>query len=123
MLTKEELTAWTTALRANPEQQISGLLSDGKGFCCLGKLCDVLGLVPTKSPAGVYFYENNYLYLPDSVADKLGSRSGNFGDMSMPTLNKFADASRANDSLISWVDIADHFDKYYPYVGRYEKSV
>lgn len=44
MLTQTELQMWIDALRANPKQQIKFRLvnEEQNGFCCLGKLCDVL---------------------------------------------------------------------------------
>jgi hypothetical protein len=32
---------WVAALRSGQYMQIKGKLTDGKGFCCLGVLCDI----------------------------------------------------------------------------------
>jgi len=34
---------WVDALRSGKYQQTTGTLHNGKGYCCLGVLCDVVG--------------------------------------------------------------------------------
>jgi hypothetical protein len=123
MLSRKELTEWTTALRANPEQQIFGALTNNgiDGFCCLGKLCQIQGLTAEKlnSYQSVgYGYSGEKSYLPREVITKFGSRTGNFEELKMPDLinNDYTwkSASMANDNDVTWLEIADHFDKYYP---------
>lgn len=121
-LTRAELTKWTDALRANPEQQIDGkLTSDGEtGFCCLGKLCQVMGVEAVKTDLRAadgdfrYLYNGEATYLPDNIAKRFGSYRGIFQQLGMPMLFANHDAAIANDSGVSWEVIAEHFDKYYP---------
>lgn len=118
MFTRERLTRWTDALRANPEQQISGMLTDGKGFCCLGKLCSI-EKIPKMTSRTFLFMSGNEMheadaYLDGSLANEFGSRYGNFKELGMPNLRGQPSADVANDSCISWLEIAEHFDKYYP---------
>ncbi len=115
MLTRAELTKWTTALRANPEQQIIGrLTSDGKtGFCCLGKLCQVMGLIAIRPQLErTPEYQGCTVSLPNSI--NLGHPDGNFEALGMPDLKEYQTAASANDNGATWLEIADHFDEYYP---------
>jgi len=120
MLTRKELTAWTDALRANPEQQLTGRLTncDNTRFCCLGKLCQVMGLVPTQVPIPFsesfnLGYGNQYSILPSEM-EVFGDYRGEFCALHMPNLGEYHSAACANDDGVSWLEIADHFDKYYP---------
>jgi hypothetical protein len=131
MLTRAELTKWTNALRANPEQQLIGSLTnrDATKFCCLGKMCEVFevprwidsqgntaGFVDINS-AGVEYPTNGLL--PEELAKKFGDSAGIFGAFLMPEMKTvsghvYSSAATANDAGMSWLEIADHFDKYYP---------
>ena len=118
MFTRERLTRWTDALRANPEQQISGMLTDGKGFCCLGKLCSIERIPKMSSRTFLFMlgntpYEANS-YLDGDLANEFGSRYGNFKELGMPNLQGHISADVANDSCVTWLEIAEHFDKYNP---------
>lgn len=134
-LTKAELKAWTDALRANPEQQLTGMLvnKDRTKFCCLGKFCDLQGLTFTVKPlmtnhAWGYKTEAGHFedtVLPEELAFKLTGETSNtsasFFRMGMPNMSFSVDgklkvcdnAAQANDSGATWPEIADHFDKYY----------
>ena len=132
MFTRKELTEWTSALRANPEQQMTGRLANIEytKFCCLGKLCEVRGVERWKPSAGrghgrgAYLDESNtdepasFARLPESLALKFtGSRKNDvvgFTQMGMPYLKHCSTAAYANDNGCTWIEIADHFDKYYP---------
>lgn len=125
MLTRAELTKWTSALRANPEQQITGGLAndDYTGFCCLGKLCEVFEIPrAVDSSEGSTGYAGSTRYndtvaitiLPADLAKKFGDAEGDFINLNMPILQEYKSAVIANDRGVSWLEIADHFDKYYP---------
>lgn len=130
MFTRERLTRWTNALRANPEQQISHAMTDGEGrFCCLGKLCDVEGLEPILIGGGSDYLGSDYLerfgyeednatQLPLIISKEFGHPFGHFNWLGMPDLfyngKTWPSASWANDNGVPWPVIADHFDKYYP---------
>ena len=42
------------------------------GRCCLGHMCDVLGLVPVKLGSGEWLYEKDKFSLPESIQHALG---------------------------------------------------
>lgn len=129
MFTRERLTRWTNALRANPEQQYTGTLANPEmtKFCCLGKLCQ-LEEIPyriepiEKCPTFIFESEADDMedvgVLQGRLAEALGSRTGDFESLSMPILEyggrSFEQATSANDDSVPWPVIADHFDKYYP---------
>lgn len=126
MFTRERLTRWTKALRANPEQQLKGHLANREltKFCCLGKLAYIEGvntIIDPDNPESCMFnFEGtpNRFVLTGQLACELGDSSGRFYIMQMPDL-KYKDvvhdsAAEANDSGVPWPVIADHFDKYYP---------
>ena len=130
MFTRARLTRWTKALRDNPEQQITHVMTDGEGgFCCLGKLCEVEGLEPIltteldkehriMTAKSFGYEENNVSHLPLTIAREFGHSYGNFKPLSMPDLIHkgvvWVSAAQANDNNVPWPVIADHFDKYYP---------
>ena len=120
MFTRKELTEWTSALRANPEQQLTRQLanSDYTMFCCLGKLCEVRGI---RRIGGGYYIDGDKeerSRLPITLAKELtGDRRNqvvNFSWFGMPNLKGIYTAAGANDRGCTWIEIADHFDKYYP---------
>lgn len=119
-LTRAELTKWTDALRANPEQQIDGkLTSDGEtGFCCLGKLCQVMGLVvdigENYDGSTRCTYNGEAVFLTGELAIRFGCYKGAFTHLDMPNLHGYSCAASANDNGLAWPVIAEHFDKYYP---------
>ena len=131
-LTREQLTAWTNALRDNPEQQITNQLStDGEtGFCCLGKLCQVLGVSGahvtvdlTNEIKAFYAYEGEIRLLPKTIGDIFGCSNGEFKKLQMPFITPIKDicyhsAAEANDEGVPWLVIADHFDKHYKCLGE-----
>lgn len=132
MFTRQRLTAWTKALRENPEQQTIGMLCNLEltKFCCLGKLCEVEGLTftPVEGTGMAKLPCGNMALLPISIVEEFGSNTGHFGDLGMPNIKKsvynpktekleqlgFTSAAEANDNGCTWAEIADHFDTYYP---------
>ena len=128
MFTRERLTRWTQALRANPEQQMRGCLANGTytQFCCLGKLYEVEGVArdigDSHRDMGGYIiepkYGAEYATLEGQLATDFGSSGGCFSDHLMPDLVyggvSYNSAIAANDRLVPWPIIADHFDKHYP---------
>ena len=120
MFTRKELTEWTSALRANPEQQMRNQLAnlDYTEFCCLGKLCEIRGLA--KRGGGIYAYRGieASVGLPSPLASEFTGDSLNesvrFRRLGMPCLKGSPSAAIANDNGCTWIEIADHFDKYYP---------
>jgi hypothetical protein len=122
-LTKSELKAWTDELRAHPEQQIHGRLVNNEetGFCCLGKLCQTLGHASDLIDGDRGFLGER-TDLPVQVASKLEvtpgaglcARIGSFVALGMPELRGRQSLAYANDSDVTWAEIADHLDAHYP---------
>lgn len=56
---KEIAEAWVKDLRTNPRQAF-GVLHDGEGHCCLGRLCLIVGAVFEKSER----YDGETVYYP-----------------------------------------------------------
>ena len=123
MFTRKELTEWTSALRANPEQQLTGQLanSDYTKFCCLGKMCEIRGVKRKRGPDFNGYRDGSTVIgtvLPVDLAREFTGESdncvGNFYKLGMPMLKEYLTAAHANDKGCTWIEIADHFDKYYP---------
>ena len=120
MLKKSELKAWTDALRSGEYTQGQGRLKtinlDGScSHCGLGVLCEIQG-VPQERGIRYFRFDNYSVLLPNSLAVKFGSNNGNFKDIDIPPIGGFRSLARANDEGVSFAEIADHLDKYYPAV-------
>jgi hypothetical protein len=120
MLTKQELKSWTDALRSGEYTQgkmaLKGIHPDGYfSHCCLGVLCEIQD-IPQERGCHCYRFDNYSVLLPNSLAVKFGSNNGNFKEIDMPPIGGFHSLARANDEGVSFAEIADHLDKYYPAV-------
>lgn len=118
MLTKQELLSWTNALRSGEytqgQERLKTINPDGScSHCCLGVLCEIQG-VPQKKFEDCYRFADAGCYLPTSIALEFGSDEGVFADLGMPFLGGFNSVAQANDEGVSFAEIADHLDKYYP---------
>lgn len=88
---------WTDALRSGEYEQGKDWLRKGDRFCCLGVLCDVVGVewVPPCDGIGGYFANGTARHaLPDVVKDAAGMRDaiGRYSPSeSMTFLNDFMD--------------------------------
>lgn len=77
-MNKEIKAKWIEALRSGKYAQTTdGVLFDGEAYCCLGVLCDVLGLKPdyNEERGRWYFHHNglrDYEVLPEPLAEELG---------------------------------------------------
>ncbi len=127
MLTRKELTAWTDALRSGEYLQgTRSLLKYNREegdlrYCCLGVLCEVMGLESGQSKEVQVAYcfgtDKDVAFLPESLRDKSGLTGlGYFSPMNMPYLKGNHSLACANDHGVSFAEIADHLDKYYPCV-------
>jgi len=119
MFTRERLKRWTDALRANPELQTMTRLFNGpsdnpSGLCCLGMLCKVEGLEFLETGEVRFGETDNAAILKAPLATELGDCVGAFSVLEMPRLRGHDSAASANDSGVNWLEIADHFDRYYP---------
>jgi hypothetical protein len=74
--------AWAKDLRENPDKQARGALFTGEGYCCLGRLCLVLGYTfEARDNGGETRYyvpgTTTFAILPTSVADEAGLQGDN----------------------------------------------
>jgi len=110
---------WVKALRSGKYKQIRGALNNGKGFCCLGVLCDI-----SKKDLGIKWvkgYEDKMEigkrhkdtdYLPKSVRRWAGikTRECSFYDEASETE---CDLSLLNDNYRSFKYIAKVIEQYW----------
>ena len=66
---------WADALESGEYKQTQGRLYDGKGYCCLGVLCDLVGLKPKYFPKAGFLFDSQGASLPNSVLEKTGITS------------------------------------------------
>ena len=74
---------WIADLRTNPPQS-RGVLFDGNGHCCLGRLCELNGLKPVEnrhSDRNTYYYDDETFMLPSQVKEwaEMKSDDGSYG--------------------------------------------
>ena len=118
MLNRTELKAWTDALRSGDyiqgHEKLKQINQDGScSHCCLGVLCEIEG-VPQEKFGYFFKFGKSSTYLPDNLACKFGDEEGMFDLIGMPFLRGFNSVAQANDAGVSFSEIADHLDKYYP---------
>lgn len=110
---------WVEELRNNPDQQMSKALGipAKKKFCCLGKalmiICEEYNLPIDVNEGGCLLSEGERGVL--STYDKIGLRN-NVGAFSYEkticiTGRYFNSLADANDSGISWLDLADFIER------------
>lgn len=92
MITQEQLELrkkWVAVLRSGQYKQTMGALKTDKGYCCLGVLCEVAGLLPHKQLNYTWTFEGCTNYLPWSVVTKAGfdSENATFNNISLAQLN------------------------------------
>ena len=104
--TPEEIrAAWIAALRSGEYTQARMVLFNGKGYCCLGVLCSVVGLVPEKNENRAlyqYTFEGQIGTLPQIVQEAVRLRTS---DGTYKAGN--ANLTSMNDSGASFEKIAD----------------
>lgn len=75
-MNQEFIDKWVKALESDKYQQTIGVLNDGKGFCCLGVICELVpDISKTEYHNGVVQYgkERNYSTLPKEAKEAIGS--------------------------------------------------
>lgn len=98
---------WIADLRSNPPQ-VKGKLFDGKGHCCLGRLCVLAGIKPKYDSVGErYIFAGNAFSLPSEVKEWAGMKSddGKYADTCDDELDRIL--ARDNDSGKNFAEIAD----------------
>lgn len=110
---------WASELRSGKYQQGTAYLKNGNTYCCLGVLCEISNLSTfehsSKLAAGEYL--GNDTHLPIEVGEWSGMRNG--GDFweevkeSGIALNGYVCLSKANDTGVSFIEIADFIEANY----------
>ena len=119
-MNKEVAEAWVKDLRETTAKQTSGMLFDGVGYCCLGRLCVVLGVGFTRAPDDSEWYwliddgSGKGDVLSQSVTDEAGmkSKTGIFCEPDKPEYQPF-DLAQLNDQGKTFKEIADIIEKYW----------
>ena len=98
VMNREIAELWVKDLRSNPPQTRLKLF-DGKGYCCLGRLCLLAGLTPYEEDRR-FFFSTNDATLPNKVLKWAGMRDevGHYKDTSL---------AEQNDSGKTFAEIAD----------------
>lgn len=101
---------WVKALRSKKYKQAKGALALGKGYCCLGVLCEIAikeGLPLQKQQAiskGAYYYDGECRILPPKVSKWASLKTDNpmvkYDDDRFPL-------AELNDYKLSFKKIAD----------------
>jgi hypothetical protein len=116
-MNKEIKAKWLEALRSGRYKQGIGFLrTEENEFCCLGLLCEVIGLEPEKEEGEVFYrYDGCFGSLSLDVQKKCGvkghsarlSMGVRFGSRSVWTL------ADLNDEGMSFAQIADVIEKQF----------
>lgn len=121
MLTKEQKAQWVKALRSGEYVQGKDYLKrvDTDGItkhCCLGVLCDVLGMPNRVTPTGItVFLRNRESTIPEHILGTLtGTSVGSFKSLNMPELYGLSCLTEVNDKGYSFNSIADHIEQHLP---------
>jgi hypothetical protein len=116
---KEIKARWLEALRSGKYQQGSCYLRDGDKYCCLGVLCEVLGVPSTPirddgsctiydHEENVHLYDGSKSYLSISTAERAGlSTNGELGEAFEYKGGMFDSLVGLNDCGVSFAEIAD----------------
>lgn len=110
---------WVDRLRAHPERQLEGSL--GKKYhdgsykaCCLGECSMMLaekGLVNGEWYNGFWFDGDLDGYLSNESVETIGLRDGE-GDLIGVRIEGYSVLSVANDSGVTWPEIADFIEAH-----------
>lgn len=105
---------WVAALRSGKYKQGTGKLNKDGNYCCLGVACQLYeaenpGKLVVEEEDTVFFYDDNYLSLPEKVKDAMGIKHlqdefetpVEFGDQ------KYYHLCLLNDAGMSFSEIAD----------------
>ena len=103
VMTQDELIdAWILDLRTTKAPQAVGKLFDGKGYCCLGRLCIVAGM----SNENIIHHRFPPLDIAESIGMTDGGRRWDHQEIKLPNHNKHSLAG-ANDDGCTFAEIAD----------------
>jgi hypothetical protein len=105
---------WSADLRDPAHKQAKGALFDGKGHCCLGRLCVVLNEQFVRDTSTQrYFVEgtNNFEVLPGRVMDRAGIATD--GGQFVPAYGRIDSLADGNDEGLTFPQIADLIDCFW----------
>lgn len=92
---------WIVDLRAGP-RQTKGVLFDGRGHCCLGRLCVLAGVESSEiDPDGDFTFLGERFLLPRRVREWAGIK------YSSGLYARFGSLAEDNDSGKTFAEIAD----------------
>lgn len=82
MKSRKELRAeWLAALRSGEYKQAQGHLKEDGGYCCLGVLCEIAGIMDDDGCAVYGVYSDTFTSLPFEFAEYMGmARDGAAAD-------------------------------------------
>lgn len=109
------VSKWIEALRSGDYKQGNRLLRDIEdNYCCLGVLCEVMG-VPVEPKGSLYLYDQHPDILPPYIFSDtpLNSRSGAFSGIYVCEGTRFSNLAMMNDHGLSFEVIADILDTIY----------
>ena len=122
---KEIAEQWAAELRSGKYKQGAAYLKYENCYCCLGVLCEISNISNFEETsfedvdridADEYFGCNTEL--PNEVMEWSGMRNevGDFLDVAIKSelrLNKYTSLTAANDSGVSFLEIADFIEKHW----------
>lgn len=110
---KDIAEKWVADLRDNPPQ-VKGALYTENGFCCLGRLCMVLGLEPSDVGDGIYAFDDETDMLPSIATSLAGLATDDASfDVHEGPFADFGSLAEANDGGKSFAEIADFIEQYW----------
>jgi hypothetical protein len=118
-MNKEIKARWLEALRSGKYEQGTTYLKNGDKYCCLGVLCDVVGVEPellsersTRSAfegeENVYLFDGSKSFLSPRIANDVDLRTmGEFRRVVEYKGQEFDSLVQMNDRGLSFAEIAD----------------
>lgn len=106
----ENVKKWVAALRSGKYKQCRNLLYDGVGYCCLGVVCDLAGIIPEKieTSKGYYYqFDGSTTKLPIAAQKWLGT------DQQSPHIGETTAIALNDVDLRSFNRIADEIEKHW----------
>lgn len=99
---------WVDALRSGEYQQGRHALRSGNGYCCLGVLCEVLGM--EKYGTAMYMHDGYGigLTIPSKMAAPLGLMNPCYKDAEMPIRDRLMGMN--DNELKTFDQIADYIE-------------
>lgn len=99
--------AWVKALRSGQFKQTTGRLVKHEGYCCLGVLCEVSGVV----------YDKSAHDLDGAVVSLYNAGFGDLGDNDCGTKQERL-ISMNDDEKLGFPEIADYIEANIPITGE-----